>query len=166
MQSDDTHMRNTLQNESELTHVLELLRRILQTIRVGLQDAHRGDARVEPTLYGLADLPHHPLLVADVRAQVALAREPLEPHGVIPDDGLLLPRLLREVDGTCTGLNEGERHPESEPTVAAGDERNAIGQREPVHEERGVRGCRDCSTERVWEFSSVWRRENGGPKGW
>ena len=44
--------------------------------------------------------------------------------------------------------------------------RNTIGQREPVRKERGVRGCRDCSRERVWEFSSAWRRENGGPKGW
>ena len=74
---------------------------------MGLEDPRRRDAYIHaalPVADRLADLPHHPLLVADVRAQVALAREPLEPHGVIPDDGLLLPRLLREVDGTCTAF--------------------------------------------------------------
>ena len=65
------------------TYILELLRRILQAVGVALQDARRGNARVQPALPVPDRLPGlpHPFLVAHVCAEVlktSLSREAVE----------------------------------------------------------------------------------------
>ncbi len=117
------------------THILELLRRILQTVGVALEDARRGDARIQPAFPvpdRLAQLPH-PLLVTHVRAEVletALASEAIEPLGVVPDLGPFLAGLLREVhavDRACAGLDERQRHREPEAAVPGLDQGDTVG---------------------------------------
>lgn len=129
------------------THILELLRWILQAVGVAFQDARRGNARVQPALPvpdRLPELPH-PFLVAHVCAEVlkaALSREAVEPLGIVADPGPLLARLLRKVnavDRACAGLDERQSHLEPEAAVPARDQGDAVGERELVREQSGLR---------------------------
>ena len=97
------------------THVLELLRRVRQAIRVRLQDPRRCNAKVKslllvPNLFRL--LPQH-LLVPHVRTKVLHPRSVPQLTHILPRRLELLRRRLWQietVDDPRTRLSECDRH--------------------------------------------------------
>lgn len=85
----------------------------------------------------------HAHLVGHIAADVlepALAALARHARRVVAHGELLVRRLRGEVDavhGARARLDERQRHLEPEPAPAAGDERDAVRERELVCEERG-----------------------------